>query len=73
MIMVGPTRIIVRDAFPDNETKEEFWNVNNDINRGTELKVENTINRVKGSAFNPRPSERIPKSSKFDFEIVYLY
>lgn len=70
-IYEGPTRIIVRDAFPDNETKEEFWNVNNDINRGTELKVENTINRVKGSAFNPRPSERIPKSSKFNFEIVF--
>ena len=42
-----------------------------DVNRGTELKVENTINRVKGTAFNPRPSERVPKSSKFDFEIVF--
>ncbi len=67
----GPTRIIVRDAFPDNETITQFWDNNNDLNRGTELKVENTIDRVKGSAFNPRPSERVPKSSKFDFEMVF--
>ena len=66
----GPTRIIVRDSFPDEKTKT-FWENTDDITRGTELKVENTINRIRGTAEHPRPTERIPKGSKFDLNIVF--
>lgn len=69
-LYVGPTRLIVRDSFPDKPTKE-FWNNAEGISRGAELKTENVIDRVKGSAYNPRPSERVPKGSKFDFEFVF--
>ena len=63
-----PTRTIVRDAYPDEETLE-LWN-NESLISGAELKYENTINRI-NSAANPRNIERVPKGSKFDFEIVF--
>lgn len=69
-VYVGPTRIIVRDAFPDESTRK-FWDKSEDVSRGAELKTENVIDRVKSSAFNLRPSERVPKDSKFNFEIVF--
>ncbi len=69
-VYVGPTRLIVRDSFPDEETME-FWQNADDVSRGAELKTENVIDRVKGTAYNPRPSERVPKGSKFDFEFVF--
>ena len=37
---------------------------------GAELKYENSINRI-NSAANPRNIERVPKGSKFDFEIIF--
>ncbi len=55
----GITRLIVRDA-PAIET---------DII--TELKVENTIDRIKGSAISPRTMERVPAGTKFKVEFVY--
>ena len=36
----------------------------------TELKYENTINRIDSSA-NPRNIERVPKNSRFSFEIIF--
>ncbi|PWB88373.1 type III-A CRISPR-associated RAMP protein Csm3 [Methanobrevibacter thaueri] len=63
-----PTRTIVRDSYPDEETLE-LWN-NESLISGAELKYENTINRINSSA-NPRNIERIPKGSKFDFEIIF--
>ena len=64
-----PTRIIVRDAFPTEETKE-LWKTQEDIVKGTELKWENVLNRIDSSA-NPRNIERVPKGSSFNFEIVF--
>ncbi len=63
-----PTRTIVRDAYPDDETLE-LWN-NESLISGAELKYENNIHRI-NSAATPRNIERIPKGSKFDFEIVF--
>lgn len=63
-----PTRTIVRDAYPDAETLE-LWN-NEELVRGAELKYENNINRINSGA-TPRNIERVPKGSKFDFEIVF--
>jgi len=63
-----PTRVIVRDSFPTKESIEK-WEEKEDVVRGAEVKYENTINRIT-SAANPRPTERIPKESEFDFEII---
>jgi CRISPR-associated protein Csm3 len=63
-----PTRIIVRDSFPNTDSLEK-WGEKEDVVRGAEVKYENTINRINSSA-NPRPTERIPKDSEFDFEII---
>lgn len=63
-----PTRTIVRDAYPDDDTVE-LWN-NEALVSGAELKYENTINRI-NSAATPRNIERVPKDSKFDFEIIF--
>ncbi|WP_298534919.1 type III-A CRISPR-associated RAMP protein Csm3 [uncultured Methanobrevibacter sp.] len=64
-----PTRIIVRDSFPNEETID-LWKKTEEVVRGTELKYENTLNRINASA-NPRNIERIPKGSKFNFEIIF--
>ena len=63
-----PTRTIVRDSYPDSETIE-LWN-NESLISGAELKYENNINRINSGA-TPRNIERVPKGSKFDFEIIF--
>lgn len=63
-----PTRTIVRDSYPIDETLE-LWENSEEIFKGTELKYENTINRITSEA-NPRNIERVPKGSKFNFEII---
>lgn len=63
-----PTRTIVRDSYPDEQTID-LWN-NESLVSGAELKYENNINRI-NSAATSRIIERIPKGSKFDFEIVF--
>lgn len=63
-----PTRTIVRDAFPDEETIK-LWDTELLMN-GAELKWENNINRIT-SFPNPRNNERVPRGSKFNFEIIF--
>ena len=62
------SRVIVRDAYPTEDTIKR-WKEYPDIVGGTEVKMENAINRLT-SAANPRPVERIPAESEFIFEIV---
>lgn len=63
---LGPTRVSFADAFINEEWKKE-----ND--RGqlplTEIKSENSINRIKGTAENPRFTERVVSGCEFDFHI----
>lgn len=63
------TRVIVRDSQPTEDTIQ-MWNNHKELSKGSELKWENTINRITSSA-NPRNIERVPKGSKFDFEIIF--
>lgn len=65
----GPTRLVVRDAYPDNETIEMWENLDSEL-QYTELKPENSIDRLTSEA-NPRFLERVVKDSKFDVEFVY--
>ena len=62
------SRVLVRDAYPDEDTIKR-WNEHPDIVNGTEAKIENSINRITSMA-NPRPVERVPAESVFNFEIV---
>jgi CRISPR-associated protein Csm3 len=68
-VEAGPTRLIVRDAFPTEETIR-IWERNEDLVHGTEIKGENAINRITSEA-NPRFLERVPAGSEFDFEMIY--
>lgn len=61
----GPTRIVVRDANLTETFQEKF----NSGNLPMEVKHENTIDRVKGTAMHPRPLERVPAGVEFDFNI----
>lgn len=66
---VTPTRLTVRDALPSDDTIKEWkkW-----LGEGiyTELKTENTIDRVTSEA-NPRTMERVPAGSEFNFEMIF--
>lgn len=61
-----PTRLLVRDAVLTKEFQEKF----DEYELPMEIKYENTINRVTGTADNPRPVERVPAGVEFDFEIA---
>jgi len=70
------TRIIVRDAFLDEHTKNDMENQTGDFSNleldYTEGKWENTIDRLTSEA-NPRQLERVPAGAKFDFSIVFTF
>jgi CRISPR-associated protein Csm3 len=66
----GPTRIIVRDAYLLEESKEELKELKNRTGSDTEIKYENNINRLTSEA-HPRNNERVPAGSKFHFNISY--
>lgn len=56
----------VRDAYL---VKSSITNFNMDFEY-SEVKYENTIDRIKGHA-NPRPLERVPSGAEFEFEMIY--
>jgi len=63
---LGPTRASFADAFLNKAWKER---ADRDHLPLTEVKSENSINRIKGTAENPRFTERVPEGCKFDFRI----
>ena len=65
----GPTRLLVRDAYPD-ETTIGLWDKMDSELLFAEMKSENFLNRIT-SAANPRFLERVVKGSMFDLEMVY--
>lgn len=64
---IGPTRLIVRDAFLSADSIKNFKEKGIML---TEEKYENTINRITARA-NPRSIERVPAGISFQFEIIY--
>lgn len=68
--MSGPTRIIVKDAYLTDESRERLLELKEETGIDTEWKYENTINRLDSSA-NPRNSERVPAGISFNFSISY--
>ncbi|MFZ7110045.1 MAG: type III-A CRISPR-associated RAMP protein Csm3 [Desulfatiglandales bacterium] len=63
----GPTRVSFSDAFLN-----KYWKEKADENQWplTEVKSENSINRIKGTAENPRYTERVPAETVFDFSVT---
>lgn len=61
-----PTRLLVRDAYLTDYFQEKFEN--NEL--PMEIKYENIINRISGTAEHPRPVERVPAGVQFEFELA---
>ncbi|RLB07162.1 MAG: type III-A CRISPR-associated RAMP protein Csm3 [Deltaproteobacteria bacterium] len=64
---LGPTRCSFADCLLDPEWKEKA-RTNHYVY--TEIKPENTINRIRGTADNPRFTERVPAGAEFRFSIT---
>jgi CRISPR-associated protein Csm3 len=64
----GPTRASFADCYLNGDWKKKAqsnrWQL-------TEVKSENVINRIKGTAEHPRFIERVPEGTEFDFLITY--
>ena len=68
---LGPTRVLVRDAFLTEDSKEKLRELRRE--KGmlfAEEKWENQIDRLKGTARHPRSIERVPAGVEFNFEIA---
>lgn len=64
---LGPTRV----SFADCPLNDEWLNQANKKRLSlTEVKSENSINRIKGTAENPRFTERVPADTEFDFNVT---
>lgn len=65
---VGPTRVSFADCPLTEDWRDKAKQERLSL---TEVKSENSINRIRGTAENPRFTERVPADTTFDFS-VYL-
>ena len=65
-----PSRLIVRDAYLDEASVTLFEDNDFTDMPFTEIKFENTINRITGTASNPRQFERVPAGAIFKVNFV---
>jgi CRISPR-associated protein Csm3 len=65
-----PSKIIVRDAYLEENSKNELDNSEFTDMPYSEVKFENVIERITGKAKHPRQTERIPAGAKFTVEFV---
>jgi CRISPR-associated protein Csm3 len=65
-----PSKIIIRDAYLQTESVKALSESEFTDMPFTEVKFENTIQRITGKAENPRQTERIPAGAKFNVEFV---
>ncbi|HZT18956.1 MAG TPA: type III-A CRISPR-associated RAMP protein Csm3 [Dongiaceae bacterium] len=61
---IGPTRVSLHDAPLAEDFVKEIVGSNLPL---TEIKSENSINRISGTALNPRQTERVPAGARFSF------
>lgn len=64
---LGPTRVSFADCPLDDEWKKKAIAHHLSF---TEVKSENSINRIKGTAENPRFFERVPAGTEFSFTVT---
>lgn len=67
---VGLTRLVVRDAYLTEESKRVLTGLRQKTGNDTELKYENTIDRITSEAI-PRNKERVPATVKFELNMTY--
>ncbi|MBN2892498.1 MAG: type III-A CRISPR-associated RAMP protein Csm3 [Bacteroidales bacterium] len=65
-----PSKIIVRDSEMDKDCALEFSEIDTLDMPYTEVKYENTIDRIKGTAAHPRQMERVPTGAIFNVEFI---
>jgi len=65
-----PSRIIFRDAYLTKEWAQQLYDSKFTDMPYTEVKFENVINRITGTAEHPRQIERIPAGAQFDVEMI---
>ena len=65
-----PSKLIVRDSYMSAESIEKLRNSEYTDMPYTEVKFENVINRIYGTAEHPRQMERIPSGVIFDVEFI---
>ena len=63
---IGPTRISFWDCSLNADWEAQIREDNFSL---TEVKSENSINRISGVALNPRFTERVPAGAQFDFRL----
>jgi len=66
----NPSRLIVRDSYLTEKSKDDLLNSEFTELPYVEVKFENTINRIKGTAEHPRQLERVPAGAQFYFQLV---
>lgn len=64
---IGTARLSFWDCFLNGEWKKQM---DDRQMLPTEVKMENTIDRIKGTALNPRNTERVLPSAEFDFKLT---
>lgn len=65
-----PSCLIVRDAKMSKNSIDKLKDSDYTDMPYTEIKFENSINRISGTALNPRQIERVPAGTTFDVEFV---
>lgn len=68
---LGPTRLLVRDAKLTDDSKAMLEKAQRE--KGlffSEVKTENTIDRKSGTAYIPRPYERVPEGTQFQLDLL---
>ena len=63
---LGPTRVSFWDCNLNVDWEKQIRDDNFSL---TEVKSENSINRISGVALNPRQTERVPAGALFDFRL----
>lgn len=63
---IGPTRLSFWDCPLNQDWTKSVQSQNLLL---TEIKMENTINRISGTAEHPRNTERVPSGAQFDFAV----
>jgi CRISPR-associated protein Csm3 len=64
---IGPSRLSFWDCALDPKWAQEMDDKNLLL---TETKMENMIDRIKGTAEHPRNTERVPATARFDFNLT---
>ena len=64
---IGPTRLAFWDCSLDPKWVQKMRDKNIPL---TEAKMENSIDRIRGVALNPRQTERVPAGAKFQFKLT---